>query len=219
MILYLLWLMRKTWNNTIWLLFKKKKTRSNNIKINQEKNLYYSSFEIYIISFQKTINPETSHLPYTSYSPRDHSKLLPAFINQTTSDPKHRPTSPIKFHSNGIHTPPRLFPSASDTNRPPDDDQRVEKIRGAAAEREKPGWKLADSLEQRAKLKKKNEKEEKGRKERKEGRGEAKIERVLRWECLMAERCCSLVRSMSTASLVPFWPADSTLRVWLTVAG
>lgn len=53
MILYLLWLMRETWNNTIWLLFKKKKTRSNNIKINQEKNLYYSSFEIYIISFQK----------------------------------------------------------------------------------------------------------------------------------------------------------------------
>lgn len=219
MILYLLWLMRETWNNTIWLLFKKKKTRSNNIKINQEKNLYYSSFEIYIISFQKLSIQKPPIFRTFRILQETIPNLLPAFINQTTSDPKHRPTSPIKFHSNGIHTPPRLFPSASDTNRPADDDQRVEKIRGAAAEREKPGWKLADSLEQRAKLKKKNEKEEKGRKERKEGRGEAKIERVLRWECLMAERCCSLVRSMSTASLVPFWPADSTLRVWLTVAG
>lgn len=172
MILYLLWLMRETWNNTIWLLFKKKKTRSNNIKINQEKNLYYSSFEIYIISFQKLSIQRPPIFRTLRILQETIPNLLPAFINQTTSDPKHRPTSPIKFHSNGIHTPPRLFPSASDTNRPPDDDQRVEKIRGAAAEREKPGWKLADSLEQRAKLKKKNEKEEKGRKERKEGRGE-----------------------------------------------
>lgn len=66
----------------------------------------------------------------------------------------------------------------------------VEKIQGAATSgRKKPGWKLADSLEQHAKLKKRKEKKKRGGGER---RGEAKIERVLRWECLMAARCCSL---------------------------
>lgn len=172
MILYLLWLMRKTWNNTIWLLFKKKKTRSNNIKINQEKNLY-SFFEIYIISFQKLSIQKPPIFRTFRILQETIPNLLPAFINQTTSDPKHRPTSPIKFHSNGIHTPPRLFPSASDTNRPADDDQRVEKIRGAAAEREKPWvenwpthWSSARNWKKRMKKKKKGEKKERRGEER-----------------------------------------------------
>lgn len=67
----------------------------------------------------------------------------------------------------------------------------VEKIQGAAtAERNlvenwPTHWSSTRNWKKRKKWRKKKKEEE-------ERRGEAKIERVLRWECLMAARCCSL---------------------------